>query len=253
MKVLKIIPLTFVLMLAACGGNATSSTTTSSQPPEPSSQETSSELDLFGFDLKKESDICANNAYNLADQMNIHSGFQLSDFSFTVAQREKPIATVNESGVLTRVAYGTTQVTIARKAYPLFDKSFSISFFPSADAYLGTFTAEMTPVTGHEDSKVTVTLETKQDNKFTISYTTGWLSVGTENPESIQITEAIQAEGQFELEGSLKFTVTSANFPFRSRFGGRLIFDGSNPIIDSRVPVSTEKTSNRTNFSKAAA
>ena len=247
---LKIIPLSLVLMLSACGGNTTSSTTTSSQSPEPSSQETSSELDLFGFDLKKENDISASSTYNLADQITLHSGVKLSDLSFTVAQSQNPIAAVSDGGLLTRVAYGTTQVTIARKATPLFDKMFSISFFPSVDAYLGKFVAELTPATGHEDSKVTVTLETKQDNKFTISYTAGWLSTGVDNPEAIQIANPIEAEGQFELEGSLKFTVTSAGFPFRSRFGGRLIFDEAKPVIDTRVPVSSEKTSNRTQFNK---
>ena len=249
---LKIIPLSLVLMLSACGGGTTPSSTPST-PSEPSSQETSSELDLYGFDLKKENDICATSTYNLADQINLHSGVSLSDLSFSVPSGRETIATVNSSGVITRVGYGTTQINIARKSMPLLDRVFSISFFPSADAYLGRFSATLTPATGHEDDRVTVTIETKQNNKFTISYSTGWLSVGTTEPENIQITSAIEAEGLFELEGSLKFTVTSTNFPFRNKFGGRLIFDEANPIIDSRVPVSTEKTSDRTNFEKVVA
>lgn len=249
---LKIIPLSLVLMLSACGSN-TNPSSTPSTPSEPSSQETSSELDLYGFELKKENDICITNTYNLADQITLKGNVKLSDLSFTVASGRGAIATVDANGLLTRVAYGTTQVNIARKAMPLLDRVFSISFFPSADIYLGTFTAELTPATGHEDDKVTVTLETKQDNKFTISYTTGWLSVGTTEPENIQITSAIQAEGVFELEGSLKFTVTSSGFPFREKFGGRLAFNGATPIIETRVPVSTEKTSNRVTLTKAAA
>ena len=250
---LKIIPLTLVLMLAACGGNTTPSSE-SSTPATPSSQEeSSSELDLFGFDLKKENDISDASTYNLADQINLHTGVQLSDLSFTIISSRDPVATVNSSGVLTRVKYGTTQVTISRKSLPLMDKMFSISFFPTKDAYLGTFSHELTADPAHPSDKVTVTIETKQDNKFSISYTAGYLQVGTDEPEVLHIENAIEAEGVFELEGSLKFTVTSANFPFKTRFGGRVSFDGENPYIYSRVPVSSEKTSNGTNFAKVVA
>ena len=251
MKITKIIPLCLVLMLGACGTNTQSSST--SQPVDPSSQETSSELDLFGFDLKKEEAISVEATYNLADQINLHSGVSISDLSFVVGERTEPIATINEAGLLTRVAYGSTQVRIARKAAPLMDKLFTIHFFPSVDAMVGRFSAELTPATGHEDAKVRVTIETKSDNTFTISYTAGWVSVGSEEPESIQIQNAIEAQGSYELESILKFTVTSANFPFKKTFGARLAFDGANPVIDTRVPVAESKTSNRTKFVKAVA
>ena len=252
MKVLKIIPLTFVLMLAACGGNATSSTTTSSQPPEPSSQETSSELDLYGFDLKKGEVISTASTYNLADQISLHNGVALSDLSFSVAERETPVATVDASGVLTRVSYGSTQVRISRKAMPLLDKIFTIHFFPNENSHIGRFTAELTADPDHPDNKVTVTIETKADNKFSISYTAGWVSVGTEEPTAYQVA-ATEAEGLFEFESILKFTVTTTSFPYKKTFSGRIIFDEANPIIDTRVPVAEGKISNRTHFNKVVA
>ena len=241
-------------MLGACstGGNTS---TPSSSSESSSSESSSSELDLYGFDLKKTEDICANATYNLADQINLHPGVSLSDLSFMVAQRSEPIATVDANGLLTRVRYGSTQVTVYRKSTPVFDKSFTIHFFPTPDAQIGTFSAQLSAAEGHEDNRVTVTIQTKANNKFSISYTAGWLSVdnGDDTKTNYQIANAIEAEGDFELEGSLKFTVTTESFALKKRFGGRLDFDGSNPFIFTRVPVAEDRTSDRVNLLKATA
>lgn len=255
MKLLKIIPLSFVLLLGACNANSTGSSSSGSQSIEPPTPSETSELDLFGFDLKKESDVATTATYNLADQINLHSGVKISDLMFTILQTENPVATINDAGLLTKVRYGSTQVNIKRKSTPFFDKNFTIHFFPSAEPYVGNFTAELTAstVTGHEDQRVTVNIETKADKTFKISYTAGYLMVGTEEPTEIQIESAIEAQGVYEYENILKFTVSTEAFPFTKTFGARLIFDGNNPIIDTRVPVSSSRTSNRTNFNKVVA
>lgn len=247
MKLLKIIPLSLALMLAACGTTTPSS---SSQPVTPSSnEEESSELDLYGFELKKTQEIVTADSYNLADQITLKGNTQLSDLSFNILNQE--IATVSAAGLISKVSYGSTQVGVSRKTFPLLDKIFTIYFFPTADAHLGKFSAELTADPSHEENTITVTIETKQDNKFSIKYTAGYAKVGTEEPTIIHIENPVEAEGVFELEGALKFTVTTEAFPFRKMFGGRLVFDGNNPIIDTKVPVSESKTSDRTSLIKS--
>ena len=245
MKVLKIIPLTFVLMLAACGG---SGSTSSSQTSEPSSEPAvSSEVDLFGFEFKKDSDNTNAASYNLANQITLKGTTQLSDLQFTSVNTD--VATVDASGLITRVAYGSTQIAVSRKDASLFLKTFTINFLPDASAYLGKYDSHMAEATGHESEQVLVTIEIKENNKFTLNYSAGWLSAGSE-PTVYHIESPIAAEGTFELDSLLKFTVTTTSFPYKKTFSGIFLFDSDNTTIKAKVPVAADKTSNMTYFEK---
>lgn len=249
MKLLKIIPLSLALMMAACGGNTTPS---SSSPVEPSSEAESSDIDLFGFELKKDSDNVTSGTYNLADQITLKGGTQLSNLSFASSNEE--VCTVSDGGIITRVSYGSAQIVIKRKDYSIFTKTFSINFLPDSSAYLGKYDSHMAEAEGHTDDQVVVTIELKNDNKFTINYTTGWLSAGSgESVTNYHIESAIAAEGTYEIESLIRFTVTSTSFPFKKTFSGIFIFDSDNTTIKAKVPVAAEKTSNMTYFEKVVA
>lgn len=250
MKFKKIVPLcASLLMLAACstGGSSVAPST----PSQDLSSESSEEVIIAGYELKEDKKLTSEASYDIKNSIKFGKVTSVDGLVFSSANES--IATVNAQGVITRVNYGSTQITIKvkgeeSKIYKW--NTFTINFLPPESAMLGKYDTYMAEVEGHTDEQVFVSIEIKAENKFAINYSTGYLLAGE---TTYHIESAIAAEGTYEYDSMIRFTITTESFPYRKTFGGQFIFDGDNTTIKSRVPVSTEKTSNMTYFEKATA
>ncbi len=232
-KLLVLLPSLIALM--ACGSQAASSSV-----PAPSSapEESSTPVSIRTYELTKDRDSTKAPTYDLKTVITLSTGKTITDLSFTSSDPE--VATVDAQGVITRVAFGNSTITINNAKNPsILDLStFNISFQPEDSKILGKYDNHLDAPEGKEE--VYAVIELKAENKFTLTYTAGTV---LDHDESYDI-EALTADGTYTVDSLYKFTVTTEAFPYKKTFSGMMEYsEGKSPVLKLKVPLAADKLS----------
>ena len=238
-KLLVLLPSLIALM--ACG-----TTQPSSSAPAPSSapEESSTPISIRTYELTKVRDSTKAATYDLKTVITLSTGKTITDLSFSSSDPE--VATVNAQGVITRVAFGNSTITINNAKNPsILDLStFNISFQPEDSKILGKYDNHLDAPEGK--TEVYAVIELKAENKFNLTYTAGTVLV---NEEEYEVT-AQNVEGTYTVDSLYKFTVTTEAFPYKKTFSGMMVFEGDKITLKLKVPVGADKTSGIRYFEK---
>ena len=238
-KLLVLLPAMFALV--ACG----SPQPASSSVPASTSEPESSQISLKAFELTKVFATTKEASFDLKTVITLINLQSYSDLKFNTSNPD--VATVNEQGIVTRVAYGNATISIWSPKDPISSmvpSTFQMTFAPDEAKLLGKYDNHMDAPEGK--TQVYAVLELKANNAFTLTYTAGTVLVG-ENEYDV---EALTANGTYTVDSLYKFTVTTESFPYKKTFSGLMLYDGDTPTLKTKVPVGSEQTSGMCYFEK---
>lgn len=241
-KLLVLLPSLVALM--ACGSTqpASSSAAPASSTP---AQESSEPLSIKGYELSKLRDNTTNASYDLKTVIHLVSVKSITDLTF--ASSDPEVATVDAQGVITRVGYGISTITInlAKDPSYLTMSTFNISFDQEESKLLGKYDCHIDAPQGKEE--VYAVMELKANKTFTLTYTAGTV---IDHEDSYDI-EALTADGTYTVDSLYKFTITTESFPYKKTFSGMMDYpEGKSPVLKLKVPLAADKLSKIHYFEK---